>query len=304
MCQKPFIKPSPQQNDELILLLTSGSFLQTVKDKKTPTKPSKKSVCLTIAVLVTFLVLSELLHRYAIGLFLMDYHPLFAVEKHRNVLARHIGVDSFACLIISFIAYINRHLLHDVWTFKRSSDPQKAYDRIHTYHPEAHRVLMFFIAYLVKGTYDAMHWDTTGVMTTHHIVSMAVAWFGMYPGVAQMYGIFFMGISEFSTCVLCLLANFNPEKGIVGLDELLPNTKIVLGVLFAVTFLFFRVYLWMLFTYHFLLDSLIVLRRNTAKETRTLKSALRMMVFSCVALTFLQVFWLSKIFAGIKKELF
>ena len=274
-------------------------------DKKTLlTKPSKKSVCLTIAVIVTLLVSSELVHRFAFETFLTDYHPVFEEESHRNILARHIGVDSLACFVISYLGYKNRHLLNEVWTFHRSKDPQTAYNRIHTYQPEAHRVLMFFIAYLVKGTHDALQWDTSGVMVGHHIFSIMTAWFGMYPGVAQMYGIFFMGISEISTCVLCLLANFDPDHGVEGLNDMFPNTKLALGVLFALLFVIFRVYLWMLFTYHFLLDSLLVLKRNSVRETWDVKLALRIMVLSSVALTLLQVAWLHEIYDTVQKELF
>merc|ERR1711957_1055114 len=107
---------------------------------------------------------------------------------------------------------------------------------------------------------------------------MGTAWLGMYPGVASMYGLFFMGYSEISTGVLCLLANFDPEFGVSGLDEVFPMTRLVLGGLFVVSFIVVRIMIWPLLTYHFLGDSLAMLKRDSERETPSVKLALKAMM--------------------------
>ncbi len=88
-----------------------------------------------------------------------------------------------------------------------------------------------------------------------------------------------------------------------GLDEAFPLTKVVLGVMFAVSFIVCRVIIWPVFAYHFLLDSRAVLKRDSVRETAEVKFALKMMVGSCVGLTALQVLWLGEIILTAKKEI-
>lgn len=305
MCRKTIL--NVPKRSKLALLLTSNSFHCTdEKDEKGPLAPSRKSVSLTVAVCVGLLILSEQIHRYVITTYMQDLHPILESERHRHILARHIGVDALSCGIIAYLGIVNRHILYEICTFKRDKEmnsEQSSHSRIYSYQPEAHRVLLFFLAYQVKNIHDSWYWDDGLIFIAHHIFAGMTAWFGMYPGVASLYGLFFMGISEISTCVLCLLSNFDPHFGVSGLDQVFPNTKIVLGVLFVVLFIICRVCLWPMFSYHFLLDSMKVLKRNSPKETKEVKFALKMMMGSNVFLTTLQVAWLGEIIMTAKEEI-
>jgi len=117
----------------------------------------------------------------------------------------------------------------------------------------------------------------------------------LFPGVTGTYAIFFMGISEISTCVLCLLANFDPVMGVVGLDAAFPTTKVVLGAIFVVTFIICRIILWPLVTYHYMGDVSKVLKRDGERETNTVKFALKLLLVTCSALSILQVVFLGEI---------
>lgn len=160
-----------------------------------------------------------------------------------------------------------------------------------------------FLAYQIKNVHDSYVWNDGAIFIAHHIFAGLTAWFGMYPGVGSMYGLFFMGISEISTCILTLLANFDPDYGVTGLGEAFPMTKIVLGAMFAVAFIICRVIVWPVFAYHFYLDCREVLKRDSVRETREVKFALKMMVGSCVGLTALQVIWLGEIISTAKVEI-
>lgn len=151
--------------------------------------------------------------------------------------------------------------------------------------------------------YDTIKWGDGIIFVLHHILAGGTAWLGMYPGVSSLYAIFFMGISEISTAVLCLLANFDDDFGVAGLDEAFPITKVLIAVFFVVLFIVCRVLLWPLFTYHFIHDTNIILKRDGVRETTTVKNTLRVMRFSLSGLTVLQVLWLGEIIVTAKKEI-
>lgn len=301
MC-RPTITKKPHK-DKLALLITSNSFQCVGKDEKGPMPPAKKSTIMSLFFFIGILILSEQILRHIVKTFMADLHPTLGIERNQHILARHIGVDALACLTISILGFLNRQILNEVSTFDRSKIEKSFSNRIHGYQPEAHRVLLLFIAYQVKNTYDSYVWDDGAIFIAHHLFAGMTAWYGMYPGVASMYGLFFMGISEISTCVLVLLANFDPQFGIDGLDQVFPLTKVVLGVLFVILFIICRVILWPIYSYHFLLDSKMVLKRDSALETNEKKKALKMMVVSNLFLTVLQIVWLGEVIMTAKVEI-
>ena len=73
----------------------------------------------------------------------------------------------------------------------------------------------------------------------------------MFPGCCHFYALFYFGFSEISTAILCLLANFDPEFGVKGLEHVFPKTKIVLGTLFVTSFIACRLIMWPFVTTHF-----------------------------------------------------
>ncbi len=239
--------------------------------------------------------------RSLISVFLTDYHSVMEVERHRHILARHIAVDGFSCFACAVVGYRNRHELKPLLTLQRNNDFHR---RIHGYHPEGQRVLLFFFAYQVKNMYDTIVWEDGIVFILHHILAGATAWFGMYPGVCSLYAIFFMGISEISTSILCLLANFDQDLGIIGLDEAFPMTRLALASSFVATFIICRILLWPLFTYHFISDAKKALEKEDKDSGRPLvKFAIKLILYCLYGLSVLQVVWLVEIVATAKKEI-
>jgi len=292
------------RRDQLRLLLSSKSFHCTdEKGEKGPMAPSRQSTLLTILAVVLALIVNEQLLRYLITTFLTNWHPVFEDERHRHVLARNLGVNFSACFIVALLGFQSRHLLGEVLTFQRKTD-DSYHRRMYQYVPQGHRVLVFFVAYQVKNLYDSYVWEDGAIFLAHHVFAGLTAWAGMYPGVASMYGLFFMGLSEVSSCALCLLANFDDTFGVVGLGDAFPMAKVIMGVAFAVLFIVCRIVLWPVFAYHFLSDSFTVLKRNSAQyETKTIKVVLSMMIFSNVGLTALQILWLGEIISTAREFL-
>jgi len=309
-------KPTAPPRRKASLLLTTESFNydddSSGSDGKADGKgghgpaPPMSSTFFTLSFLVGFLVGIELAIRWVLERF-QDYHPILGVEVNRQILARHIGVDVVGCASVAIIGLRNRHIIRDMIpggiTFGRAdSMPEAGYEaRLFTYHPAAQHVLLFFFAYQVKNMFDSIVWNDGIVFILHHLLSGAAAWGGMFPGSTHYYAIFFMGISEVSTAILCMLANFDDEHGVVGLGDAFPLAKVVLGVVFAVAFIICRSVLWPFVTYYFVRDARNAIKSDSPRS-RSRRGWLRLFVFSCAGLSILQVLWLGEIIMTLKEE--
>ena len=268
--------------------------------------PSLPSTLLTLAVVVGILIAIEQSLRYIFDANQHVHLLLAESERNRHVLARHIGVDTMACLAVAVVGVRNSHILDEVkaHTFGRtdSMKPEDYKRRLFTYHPAAQQTLLLFLAYQIKNTYDSWVWNDGLIFIFHHLFSGITAWGAMYPGGCHLYGIFFMGISEISTCILCMLANFDDEFGVVGLGDAFPVTKMTIGVIFAVAFIVCRCVLWPICTYHFMNDTKLALECDSDLAQKR-KGWIKLFRYSSMSLSVLQVIWLGEIVMTLKREL-
>lgn len=267
--------------------------------------PDKVSFLMTGAIVLAFLIGSETFFRYIFKQY-ESAHPLLEDEMNRFILARHVGVDAMSCGIVAFLGLkcypICKSVLDN--TLRRNNSmPPAAYDaRLFTLHPAAYRIAIFFFFYQVKNLYDTIIFDDGPEYIFHHIFSLITAWGSMYPCSGNYYAIFFFGISEISTAVLCLLANFDDEHGVVGLGDAMPMTKIALGVAFVVLFILCRCILWPIFSYYFVRDINMALK-NKCERTKARGYWFHFFMISLTGLSILQVAWLGQIFILAQSEL-
>ena len=104
-----------------------------------------------------------------------------------------------------------------------------------------------------------------------------------------------MGISEISTGVLVLLANFDDEFGVKGLGDAFPLTRAFLGGLFVVSFIICRTILWPTMTYIFKDDVLTAVASDSINAKQH-KKWLYTFLATLTGLSFLQIIWLGQIF--------
>lgn len=151
---------------------------------------------------------------------LQDIHPILEDETNQMILARHLGVDFTCCAAVAWIGCANRHHMSDLFgsflSLGKKTVDEAYEDRLFKFIPGGNHVLVMFMAYQIKNTYDTIIWNDGPEFILHHLLAGTAAWGGMYPGCAQYYAIFFMGISEVSTAILVLLANFDPDLGVKG----------------------------------------------------------------------------------------
>lgn len=268
-------------------------------------KPNLSSCVLTIALLIVFLTFVEHTCRYIFANY-QESHELFENEVNRQILARHLGVDTLSCLLCAATGWHARHVFQpvvDALKGKKNAMPEAGHEqRLYTYHPGAFRVALIFLGYQLKNLVDTIVWNDGPEFIFHHVFSIFTAYGSMSGGIGLFYAIFFFGISEVSTAILCVLANFDDEHGVVGLGDAFPMTKVVVGLFFVVAFIVCRCILWPIFSYHFSRDVLLALKGDDAR-TKTRRGWLKFFLVSLSSLSVLQVAWLGQILVIAQQEL-
>lgn len=298
---------------KLQLLLSLDSFQADSKGRP----PSQSSVLLTVSIVVAALFGSEYLWRFLLAHpALLPHLPACLLPlKHQHILARHVGVDTLACALCSLLGYTSS-LWKSSSAFAKSSKPSSSTtssttsptstmeQRLLTYHPEGVRTATVFLAYQVKNLHDSYIWDDGAEFLAHHVFSIITAWGCLYPGCGHYYAVFFFGVSEISTAVLCLLANFDAKHGVPGLGLEFPLVKVALGAAFVSLFVLCRCVLWPMYSYQFGKDVLHALRLGDADpRTRARKYWMYFFLISLSGLSVLQVAWLGQIFLIAQEEL-
>ncbi|GMH66925.1 hypothetical protein TrLO_g8434 [Triparma laevis f. longispina] len=268
--------------------------------------PAISSTITTSFVWCWCLVLFEhLLRQFFLLPSIQALSPILQNTKNTQIISRHIGTDFAAAVMCSYLGLttINGGL-GSIWKSLKSPTDKALYKkaragykkRMWSYSAEGFRVFVFFFAYQWKNLYDAYVWNDGPEFIFHHTVSIITSWAGMYPGLGQVYAVFFMGLSEISTATLVLLANFDPTLGVDGLAEAFPLTKIICAVAFVVTFVTCRNVMWPYAGWHYWLDSLEALNNPKDKQAKEHAFILKRTLFVLVSLTFLQFLWLGQIF--------
>ena len=137
----------------------------------------------------------------------------------------------------------------------------------------------------------------------HHVLAGTAAWGSMYPGCGHTYALFYMGISEVSTTVLVLLANFDEVHGVIGLADAFPLLKVVCAAAFVGAFIICRIVMWPFVSKYFVDDVMKALKNADDKKAKEHKMWLIGFAFVLSSLTILQFIWLGQIFIMGKEEL-
>lgn len=269
--------------------------------------PSLTSTLLTVTFYVLILFGIEHATRHVIAQYAY-LDPILENETNRAILARHLGVDFICLAICAYIAISNRHVCADMITHglsygKSDSMSEDGFEeRIFKYHPGSQRLLTMFFVYQVKNMYDTIVWGDGIEFVLHHIFAGAAAWGGMFPGCCHFYALFYFGFSEVSTAILCLLANFDPDYGVIGLDKVFPKTKIVLGALFVTSFIICRLIMWPFATYYFATDTMKAIKSDVPRANGR-KGYLRLIYGCCVGLSLIQLVFVAMIVKTGREEI-
>jgi TLC domain len=290
----------PEQNrlstsQSLGLLLTLKSY------ETTNGRPSFGSCVVTGIFMVAGLTAMEMAGRYMLETYLMDSHPILSIELNRHILARHLFVDAFSCFLCAAMGWAGRDIA--LYPVMKGDMPKAAYDhRLLSYSPHGFRLSLFFFAYQIKNLYDTIVWNDGPEFVFHHILSLGTAYGAMNPGCGHFYTLFFFGLSELSTAVLCMLANFDDVHGVIGMGDAFPLAKVALGGSFVILFILFRCIIWPIYAYYFIRDIRVALASDEPRAV-VRRGWMKFFLGTLSGLTILQIAWLGQIFVLGKKEL-
>ena len=194
-------------------------------------------------------------------------------------------------------------------TFWKSSDgsgcaplrfvPQTAHERLYDYDRDFQRLSVVMFAFQWKNLLDSVYFDDGLIFVIHHSVVIVVSLFALHP-FSHLYGSFFFGVSEVSTTVLAIVALFDAEHGVEELERDFPNTRLVIGGVFAVSFFIVRGIIWPYLTYFYCRDGFRILDNDPDIHSRFL---VKLFMGGLLTLSVMQVIWLGQIVLKLREEL-
>ena len=154
-------------------------------DEDKQPQPSKLSSYATLVLVIMVLTALERLCRIMLSKY-QGFHPLFGSEENRMILARHIAVDFVSCATFGIIALMNIDGCKELFSsliYRENSMPLAGYEkRLFTHIPAAQQILLYFLGYNIKNTFDSIAWNDGPEFIFHHVLSVITAWGCMYPG--------------------------------------------------------------------------------------------------------------------------
>lgn len=175
--------------------------------------------------------------------------------------------------------------------------PSTPYRRLYAFYPDFQRLACVMAAFQLKNLADTVIFGDGIIFFVHHVITVAVALLCVHP-YAQFHGTFFFGISEVSTTLLAILANFDARYGVPRLEQDYPATRLAVGAAFIVSFVLIRSIMWPVISYYFIADSLHVLKHDNPHDRRVVWGFVGMLV----TLSVMQVVWLAEIVQTVYKE--
>jgi hypothetical protein len=176
-----------------------------------------------------------------------------------------------------------------------------AVDRLHAPHEGFMSLAQLTFAYEIWNTICAILIPEyrTIAFVGHHLSTGLLAKLAQQP-YAAFYGLFFFGIASISTSLLCVVDMF--RFGPPELNEKMPMINNAFRVLFALSFLLLRSFIWPIISAMFWYDVLGVIVRGGDGKQNVYVAAI--FLISNIGLTFLQILWTNKIVSGLLKLIF
>jgi hypothetical protein len=305
---------------------TSASFSEEDLDADDTTdgvdpRPSMGSCAWTMCFFLSVLIASEQFFRWVFREIVAPHQEVLRMSPtYPQIVARHVGVDALACFTCAILGWKARKpVVPYLTSLQRPHQQNNAKDnsnadalrqqRLYQYHPAAFRIALVFGTYQLKNLYDSYVWKDGPEFIFHHLFSIFTAIGVMDSGIGHVYSIFFFGISEISTAVLCLLANFDDQYGVPQLGQSLPHIKVILGGLFAILFVICRCILWPTASVHLCRDMHWAIQHHAQEQYATPLQCrrrtfwVRFFLISLGGLSILQIAWLGQIIATARTEL-
>jgi hypothetical protein len=141
---------------------------------------------------------------------------------------------------------------------------------------------------------------TSAIMLCHHFLAALVSFVALQYQYYLYYSVFYLALSEVSSLPLLMMSiskYFPPVPG--SFHEVLNDLA---GPAFAVTFTYYRVYLWIKMTRQLWSDGVYVISKGLSDQYRPGKNfCLYLILLVCTLLSCLQLFWFTLIIREVLK---
>lgn len=143
---------------------------------------------------------------------------------------------------------------------------------------------------------------SSAIMLGHHFLAALVSFVALQYQYYLFYSVFYLALSEVSSLPLLMMSiskYFPPVPG--SFHEIVNDLA---GPAFAVTFTYYRVYLWIQMTHQLWSDGIYVLSKGLSDQYRPGKNmCLYLILVVCTLLSCLQLFWFTLIICEVLKVL-
>ena len=236
-----------------------------------------------------------------------EYCPEGSIDSNGKPCSRP---DLFAFQVSSGIAifYVGWLGFHTWYISKRVHNalPNTPEGRLFGYLEESER--------MAAANFTFQIWDflisllipehCTAVFLTHHLMAATVSWFSLSYQMLHFYGIYFLGLTEVSSCFLVLIdlgRYFPPSSG-----SLFGYVVAICQPAFLITFGLYRILLWWKVSYLLWTDVLQSTRTGKAEELRPGKSFVLKYIYLPfnILLGLLQLNWFGFILGETRKVVF
>lgn len=228
----------------------------------------------------------------------------FCVEREIDCKRPELFAFEFVCAsCFLWLAFISIRSWHIRKTHTKVF-PDNAFGRVFGYSKESENIAAVSLTF--------QFWDlvatpfipefSSAIMLGHHICAALVSYVALQNQYYHYYVTFFFALSEVSSVPLVIMSlckYFPPEPG-----SMQATMEQIATPIFAITFGYYRVYLWIQVTYQMWCDGLLVLSNGAANKYRPGKSFSLYLILGISAfLTLLQLFWFSLILAEVLKQI-
>jgi len=226
------------------------------------------------------------------------YCPIDEPECKRPDLFAFEFVNSCTFLWQSFVAIRSFHFRKT----SMKSFPQTPVGRIFGFSEESEIITCVSMTIQLWGLVmtPLIPEFTSAIMLCHHFLAALVSFVALQYQYYLYYSVFYLALSEVSSLPLLMMSiskYFPPAPG--SIHEILNDLA---GPAFAITFTYYRVYLWIKMTRQLLSDGLYVRSKGLSDQYRSGKNVgLYLVMIVCTLLSCLQLFWFTLIIREVLK---
>lgn len=153
-----------------------------------------------------------------------------------------------------------------------------------------------FLSYDIYSTFISIYLKNW-IMCAHHIGTISVLYYGFTNNLLNYYGLFYVGMTCFSSIFICIIDIFKNNKELI---PQYPNIYIVSRLMFVISFVYLRIFLWNIYNLSLYSDILYIYRQE---DYYHLQNIMIGYFISNILFTILQIYWGYKIINGFIKYL-